>query len=78
MIYFVPSYVLQVISGKKRKCKKKPSCLVAKERAKKALMPCSKREGKKKPSCLVAKERAKKSPHAMRAWLEKVVWIRSP
>jgi hypothetical protein len=54
------------MSGKKRKCKKK------------ALMPCSKREGKKKPSCLVAKERAKKSPHAMRAWLEKVAWIRSP
>jgi hypothetical protein len=54
------------MSGKKRKHKKK------------ALMPCSKREGKKKPSCLVAKERAKKSPHAMRAWLEKVAWIRSP
>jgi len=24
------------------------------------------------------KENAKKSPHAMRAWLEKVAWIRSP
>jgi hypothetical protein len=41
-------------------------------------MSGKKRKCKKKPSCLVAKERAKKSPHAMRAWLEKVAWIRSP